>query len=89
MHRVWPNSGLPGQLAQDLRTVAHMEQAVTLVEPQQLARSLPTGPDPGPILGSIEQALDSGIDHILSAPDRRPLDGFVEFWSNEIRPQLV
>lgn len=64
MHRVWPNSGLPGQLAQDLRTVAHMEQAVTLVEPQQLARSLPTGPDPGPILGSIEQALDSGIDHI-------------------------
>ena len=32
-HRVWPNTGLPGQLSQDLPTPSHFEQVTSLVKP--------------------------------------------------------
>jgi coenzyme F420-dependent glucose-6-phosphate dehydrogenase len=87
-HRVWPNTGLTGQLAQDLRTVAHFEQAVEMVRPDDIAGSLPCGPDAGPIVESIGQARDLGIDHIYLHQIGDPTAGFLDFWQEEIRPQL-
>ena len=87
-HRVWPNTGLPGQLAQDLRTVEHMEQATSLVTKEQLAESMPIGPDPEPVLQSINEARDAGIEYIYLHQIGHPLDGFLEFWKNELQPQL-
>src|SRR5690606_12369444 len=49
-HRIWPNQGLPGELAQVLPTPAHFEQACELVEPEHLAT--PVGPD-------LEQHVES------------------------------
>jgi coenzyme F420-dependent glucose-6-phosphate dehydrogenase len=86
-HRVWPNTGLPGQLAQDLRTVEHMEQATSLVTKEQLAESLPIGPDPEPILESIKEAQDAGMEYIYLHQIGDPLDGFLEFWTEEIAPK--
>lgn len=85
-HRVWPNTGLPGQLAQDLRTVEHMEQATSLVTKDLLAESMPIGPDPEPILKSINEARDAGIEYIYLHQVGDPLDGFLEFWTDEIEP---
>jgi coenzyme F420-dependent glucose-6-phosphate dehydrogenase len=85
-HRVWPNTGLPGQLAQDLRTVEHMEQATSLVTKEQLAESLPIGPDPEPILKSISEARAAGMEYIYLHQIGDPLDGFFEFWTDEIAP---
>lgn len=87
-HRMWPNTGLPGQLAQDLRTVEHMEQATSLVTKEQLAESMPIGPDPDPILESINEAQDAGIEYIYLHQIGDPLDRFLEFWKNELEPQL-
>ncbi|HSM46165.1 MAG TPA: TIGR03557 family F420-dependent LLM class oxidoreductase, partial [Acidimicrobiia bacterium] len=87
-HRVWPNTGLPGQLAQDLRTVEHMEQATSLVTEEQLAESMAIGPDPEPILKSINEAQEAGIEYIYLHQVGDPLDGFLEFWSDELQPQL-
>ena len=87
-HRVWPNTGLPGQLAQDLRTVEHMEQAASLVTREQLSESMPIGPDPEPTLSSIAEARDAGIEYIYLHQIGDPLDGFIEFWGDEIRPNL-
>lgn len=87
-HRIWPNTGLTGQLAQDLRTVAHFEQAVKMVGPDDIAEALPCGPEAGPILESIGQARELGIDHIYLHQIGDPTAGFLEFWQDEIRPQL-
>lgn len=87
-HQVWPNTGLPGQLAQDLRTVAHMEQATSLVTEDQIAESMSIGPDPEPILKSIGEARDAGIEYIYLHQIGDPLDGFIEFWSEELKPEL-
>jgi coenzyme F420-dependent glucose-6-phosphate dehydrogenase len=87
-HRLWPNTGLPGQLAQDLRTVEHMEQATTLVTKEMLKESMPIGPDPEPVLNSIAAAKASGIDYIYLHQIGDPLDGFIDFWKEELRPNL-
>jgi hypothetical protein len=49
---------------------------------------MPCGPDAGPILDSIGQARDAGIDHIYLNHIGNPLDGFIDFWSEELRPGL-
>lgn len=86
--RVWPNTGLPGQLAQDLRTVLHFEQAVQLVDEKLIEDSMNLGPDPEPILKSIGEAADAGVDHIYLHQVGDPLDGFIDFWEKELRPNL-
>jgi hypothetical protein len=88
-HRLWPNTGLPGQLAQDLRTVLHFEQAVQLVSPQQIQEQVPCGPDPVPILEQVAEMEKLGVDHVYLHQIGDPLDGFVEFWSKELRPELA
>lgn len=89
-YRAWPNTALTGQLAQDLRTVAHMEQATQLVTPEDIEDSdMPLGPDPESILESISNAENAGIDYIYLHQIGDPLDGFIEFWSSELRPELT
>lgn len=88
-HRVWPNTGLPGQLPQDLRTVAHFQQATELVTRDVIEDSgMPLGPDSGPIVESILKAEDAGIDYIYLHQIGDPLDGFIDFWSDTLRPEL-
>ncbi len=87
--RLWPNTALPGQLAQDLRTVQHFEQAVEMVDTQAMEEAkLPLGPDAGPILDSIKKASKAGVDHIYLHQIGDPMGGFLDFWEKEIRPEL-
>lgn len=86
--RVWPNTALSGQLAQDLRTVDHMEQAVQMIHREDIEQALPCGPDPAPIIESIEKASSIGVDHIYLHQIGDPLVGFIDFWREEIRPAL-
>jgi G6PDH family F420-dependent oxidoreductase len=86
--RLWANTGLPGQLTQDLRTILHFEQAVKLVDEKLIAEQMNFGPDPEPILKSIGQAIDAGIDHVYLHQVGDPLDGFIDFWQNELQPNL-
>lgn len=88
-HRIWPNTGLTGQLAQDLRTVLHFEQAVKLVSPEQMEQEVPCGPDPEPILEQLADMEKLGIDHIYLHQIGNPLDGFIDFWAKELRTSLA
>jgi len=45
-HEVWPNASLPGELAQELPSPKHFEQACSLVTEDKIAESIPTGNDP-------------------------------------------
>lgn len=87
--RMWPNTALPGQLTQDLRTVLHFEQAVELVRREDIAAEVPCGPSPGPILERIEEMVDAGVDHVYLHQVGDPLTGFIGFWEDRLRPELV
>lgn len=87
-HRLWPNTALPGQLAQDLRTVLHFEQATELVTPERVAADVPCGPDPGPMVEEAVAAVEAGVDHLYFHQIGDDQEGFVEFWGDELRPAL-
>jgi G6PDH family F420-dependent oxidoreductase len=87
-HRIWPNAGVPGQLSQDLPTPQHFEQASSNVTPEQIAESIPCGPDPEPVIGKVEEMLDAGIDHVHVHQIGDDQEGFCRFWRDEVVPGL-
>ncbi len=88
LHRVWPNSGLSGQLAQDLPTWTHFEQATSMLTVDQTVGSTPCGPDPGPVVESARSFIDAGYDHVYFHQVGHDQEGFMRFWDDELRPAL-
>lgn len=84
-HRQWPNTGLPGQLNQELRTMFDFEQAIELVTPEIVAGEVPCGPDPEPVLEKVIEARDGGVDHLYFHQIGDDQEGFIAFWEKEIR----
>jgi len=87
-HRLWPNTAVPGQLGQDLPTVLHFEQAVQNVRPEDLAAEVPCGPEPEPILEAIAEMTEVGVDHVYLHQIGDPMDGFLDFWEEELKTAL-
>ncbi len=87
-HRLWPNTAVPGQLAQDLPTPLHFEQASSVVTKAMIAEQVPCGPDPEPVLEAAREAIDAGVDHLYFHQIGPDQEGFVEFWRRELRPEL-
>jgi G6PDH family F420-dependent oxidoreductase len=87
-HRIWPTTGVPGQLSQDLPTPAHFEQAIELVTTDMVADAMPCGPDPAPVLSAIADMVDAGIDHVYLHQVGADQEGFLRFWSDKLAPVL-
>jgi G6PDH family F420-dependent oxidoreductase len=89
VHRVWPNAALPGQLAQELPTWSHFEQAAELVTVEAATETIPCGPDPEPILDAIGAYRDAGYDHIYLHQIGPDQDAFFAAWEKELAPALA
>src|ERR671933_255145 len=61
-HEIWPNAGLEGPLSQELALPAHLEAASEIVEPDDLAETMPLGPDPERYLEQIREFEQAGFD---------------------------
>jgi G6PDH family F420-dependent oxidoreductase len=88
MHELWPTSGLPGELAQELRTPTHFEQACELVDEAAAVGSSPHGPDPERYVELVRAYEDAGFTELYVhqiGPDQA---GFFRFWSTEVAPRL-
>jgi len=87
-HRVWPNTGVPGQLSQDLPTPKHFEQASSVVTKEMIADSLACGPDVGAIVSEIRDAVNAGVNHVYLHQIGEDQEGFCKVWSTEIAPEV-
>jgi G6PDH family F420-dependent oxidoreductase len=87
-HRVWPNTGVPGQLSQDLPTPSHFEQAVSAVTEEMIAEAMPCGPDVGAIVTAIRDAVAAGVDHVYLHQIGDDQEGFCKVWETEIAPEV-
>lgn len=87
-HRLWPNSGLPGQLAQDLRTPEHIMQASSLVSREQIASKIPCGPDPVEHVEAVQEYVRAGFDEVLIAQVGPLQEDFFRFAAAELLPAL-
>jgi G6PDH family F420-dependent oxidoreductase len=87
-HRLWPNDGLPGTLAQILSTPAEFEAVAELVTPEMIAQSLPCGPDPADHIAKLQEYVEAGFDEIYVGQIGPGHDRFVEFYAREVIPHV-
>jgi G6PDH family F420-dependent oxidoreductase len=88
VHKIWPNGGVTGQLSQDLPTFSHFEDAAQMVTEDDATKSVPCGPDPGPVLESVAKYTDAGYDHLYFHQIGPDQEGFFRFWRDELQPSL-
>ena len=84
--RLWPNEGLPGELAQVLPTPSHFEQACELVTAEQL--SSPMGPDLDAHAAALREYADAGVDELFVQQIGPDQDAFFTTWAETILPQF-
>jgi len=87
-HETWPNEGVPGELAQELPTPAHFEQASELVAPDKVAEAVPCGNDPERFVEAIKPFEAAGYDRLYIQQIGPDQAGFLEFFEREVRPRL-
>jgi G6PDH family F420-dependent oxidoreductase len=66
-HRLWANSGLPGELAQVLPSPQHFEQASQLVTADMTRESVTCGPDVDAHVEALLPAVEAGFEEVYVA----------------------
>ncbi len=87
-HELWPTSGIPGQLHQDLPTPAHFEQAAETVTEERATEGTPCGPDPEPYVDAFRRYADAGFDEVALTQIGPDQDGFFRFYESELRSRI-
>ena len=87
-YRLWPNTGLPGELAQVLPSPAHFEQASQLVTPEMIGDSMPCGPDVDEHVDKLRAYEEAGYDELYVSQIGPDQDAFFEFYSGKVLPAL-
>ena len=87
-HRIWPNEALSGELPQELRTVAHFEQATQLVTEDMVAEVIPSGPDLEPHKEMLRQYADAGYDEVYIQQIGGNFEEFFQAYKEEVLPEF-
>ncbi len=85
---IWPNGGLPGELGQELPTVAHFEQAAQLVTEEKIAEEVVCGPDPEKHLAKLRAYEEAGYTHVYVHQVGPDQEGMMRFYKEEIMPNF-
>jgi G6PDH family F420-dependent oxidoreductase len=88
VHELWPNEGLPGELAQILPTPAHFEQASQLVTEEMVAEDVPCGPDVDRHVAAIEAYAEAGFDELYVNQIGPGQDAFFEAYRERVLPRV-
>ncbi|WP_375487300.1 TIGR03557 family F420-dependent LLM class oxidoreductase [uncultured Jatrophihabitans sp.] len=90
---MWPNDALPGELAQQLSSPKHFEQAGQLVTEQMIDESVACGDDVDRHLDAFRPYVEAGVDvvHVDQMGGKRQgseLEGFFAFYRDEMLPRM-
>jgi len=72
----------------ELPNPINFEAATRFVRPEDLSSSIPAGPDPERHVQAIRESHDAGYHNVAVMYPGDDLDGFMRFWSEEVRPRL-
>jgi coenzyme F420-dependent glucose-6-phosphate dehydrogenase len=87
-HEWWPNAAIGGELGLELPLPRHFEQAAETVREEDVAETVPCGPDPERHIAAIREYADAGFDHVWVhqiGPDQQ---GFLRFYRDQVLPKL-
>ena len=85
---VWPISALGGELSQELPLPRHFEQAAETVREEDVAKTVPCGPDPEKHRAALQKYVDAGFDHVAIHQVGPDQEGFFRFYEKEILPKF-
>ncbi|WP_114578316.1 TIGR03557 family F420-dependent LLM class oxidoreductase [Saliphagus sp. LR7] len=89
VYDVWPNGAITGELAQELPSPAHFEQAAEMVDREDVAEGgTITEPSPDPYVESIETAIDAGYDHVYVHQIGDNQEEFIDFFAENVMPEF-
>jgi G6PDH family F420-dependent oxidoreductase len=88
-HEWWPTVAIPGEATQELPNPVHFEQLAEMVTEDMVAKEIPCGPDPEPVIANIRKYLDAGYDHVYLHQVGPDQEGFIEFAERELRSEFV
>ncbi|MDQ4055390.1 MAG: TIGR03557 family F420-dependent LLM class oxidoreductase [Actinomycetota bacterium] len=88
-HRLWANSGLPGELSQVLPTVKHFEQAMEMVPRESTSESVVAGPDIDEHLAQLREYADAGYDEIYVANMGPNYLAMIEAYGRDVLPGIT
>jgi G6PDH family F420-dependent oxidoreductase len=86
--RLWPNEYLPGELAQELRTPRHFEQASTLVTREMVAEKGVCGNDVDQHIERLVSFVAANYDEVYVSQIGPEQEGFFEFYATEVLPRV-
>jgi G6PDH family F420-dependent oxidoreductase len=87
-HRLWANSGVPGELSQVLPSPQHFEQASELVTREMMADSAAFGNDPEQHIQAYQPFLEAGFDEIYIANMGPYFREMIRAYGAEVLPEL-
>jgi len=87
-HRLWRNSGLPGELSQVLPSPKHFEQASELVTEDMTREATTTGPDPARHVEAFRPYADAGFDEVYVSNMGPHHEQFFDLYRREVLPAL-
>jgi G6PDH family F420-dependent oxidoreductase len=87
-YKIWTNSGLKGPLSTELALPQYFEAASEMVTEEDIAQSMPCGPEPQQYLDKIREFADAGFTHIYLHQIGPDQEGFFRFYEKELQPSL-
>ncbi len=75
-------------MSQELRTVSHFEQAVTVLSKEQTTKNAVLGPDPQAHIDGIRKFVDAGYDYVYVHQVGPQQEAFMRFYQQEVLPEL-
>ncbi len=88
VHKLWPNSAMPKPLNTELKIPKYFENVATMISEDEATKNFALGPDPQPILDSIQKYIDAGFDHIYIHQIGDNQKEFLKFAQKEILPHF-
>jgi G6PDH family F420-dependent oxidoreductase len=84
----WPQGAVKGDSGEELPMPSSFESLAELVSEESLAKVIPCGPDPAPVLDKIRSFVESGHDHVYLHQIGPDQEGFIRFAERELFPAL-
>ena len=84
--KYWPISALGGELSQELPLPRHFEQAAQTVREEDVAETVPCGPDAERHRAALKKYADAGFSHVAVHQIGPDQEGFFRFYEREVLP---
>lgn len=85
-YRLWGHETVGGQSAQDLPSWTEFEELAEASSPEQIAKTVPCGPDPQRAAESIKAYIDAGYDEVYISQMGPDQTGAITFLTEEVFP---